>query len=147
MIAQSIVFILFGVLVVVLGVRVAAEGGNRAARALKEGRAVTAQVVRTEAGGTTKYQPYNAYPPSLCVRYELDGKTREGTLWLEKSRHTDYQVGQTLQVYVSGSHIRRLRTMREASTYGNGWEAGGLLLILFGLVAVIAGIVSIVRGP
>jgi hypothetical protein len=146
MIVQGIVRIGVGILVMVSGGRLLVEGDHRAAQALRRGRAVTAQVTETRAGGTTMYQPYTAYPPSLRLRYELDGKTREGTLWLEKSEHTQYQVGQTLQVYVSGSLVKHLRSTSEANTHGNLWEGGGVLLALGGLAAVVTGIVLVIRG-
>ncbi|WP_405879799.1 DUF3592 domain-containing protein [Streptomyces sp. NBC_01136] len=145
MVVHGIVQIAVGILVILSGVRLAIEGDHRAARALRRGRVVTAQVTETKPGGTTMYQPYTAYPPSLRLRYELDGKTREGTLWLEKSKHTQYQVGQTLQVCVSGSLVKHLRSTREANTYGNLWEAGGALLILGGLAVAVTGIVLLIR--
>lgn len=146
MIVQGIVRIAVGILVMVSAGRLFVEGAHRAAQALRRGRAVTAQVTETKPGGTTMYQPYTAYPPSLRLRYELDGKTREGTLWLEKSEHTQYQVGQTLEVYVSESLVKRLRSTSEANMYGNLWEAGGLLLGLGGLATVVTGIVLVIRG-
>jgi hypothetical protein len=76
----------------------------------------------------------------------VDGRRRQSKLWLDKSRDTDYEVGQLIEVVVSPTSARRIRTESDTNLYG-GWILNLQLLAGFaGVLLIVWGIVGVVRG-
>jgi hypothetical protein len=109
------------------------------------GRWVTAQVVRCQAGLVLHGPPYWSQPPGLVLRYELDGQLRVCTLSLERTKPSQYRVGQELAVFVPQTGWALPRTAAEpnfpAARFGTA-----CLLLLLGVLAVAAGVVPVIRG-
>lgn len=110
---------------------------------VSRGRWVPGRVTGIEPAGHTTSPPYDTWPARVRVRYLVDGTSREGTLWLDRTAPDDYEVGQPLQVFVFGRNGGRLRTAAETNHESNSLR---LVPAVLGLVAVALGIVALTQS-
>jgi Protein of unknown function (DUF3592) len=87
-------------------------------RLLRTGDRIPATVVAAYPEGANRYPPYGMWGPRLEVSYELGGRTRTSTLWLDSTKDTDYVPGQEVELFVSRRFPRRVRTASDRNLYG-----------------------------
>ena len=114
---------------------------------LRSGQPVRATVIGACPGGVNQYPPYGSWEPRIEVTYDLGGKRRKASIWLEKTKHTDYQEGQEIEVFASGRLLRRLRTEAEQNIYGGIVTGMWLFCGMIGAGLVIWGLARLIGGP
>jgi hypothetical protein len=103
---------------------------HRDGRTLAAGERTTGQVV-----GFVQPEGWDPFDSGrLVVRYSLRGATETRRIWIDNEL-SDYTVGQRLELYVRGGHVRTAREPNDPAPWG-------LAAIVLGL----CGIASIVRG-
>ncbi len=136
----------FGIGVCALSVLLMLLTFRRNNRLLRSGERVPATVVASYPAGANRHPPYGMWGPRIEVSYELDGRTRTATLWLDGTKDTTYTAGQAVELFVSRHFPRRVRTATERNLYG-GYPLNlemfvgfvGLFFAGWGLVEVVGG--------
>jgi hypothetical protein len=114
-------------------------------RLLRSGRRVTATVIGKSPGGVVKVPPHTSYGPSLWVGYELDGKHRRSMLWLDQTKETDYEFGQSVDIFLGRGPFRGIRTATDSNLYGRLALNAEMCAAVLGLLLVGWGAFDLVR--
>jgi hypothetical protein len=115
-------------------------------RLLRGGERITATVVAGYPAGVNRYPPYGTWGPRLEVSYELDGRPRKATLWLDSTKDTDYVPGQAVELFVSRRFPHRVRTATDRNLYGGYTLYFELFGIFIGLFFAGWGLVEMIRS-
>ena len=118
----------------------------RAERLRHNGLRLPATVLAAYPGGVNRYPPYGAWGPRLEVGYELNGRQRRATIWLEHTKDTDYEAGQSIDLLVSRYRPRKVRTDTERNLVSDLVLSLEMFTGVVGLGFLVWALVDVIRG-